>query len=530
MTEATDNNHLHMIRHFAHQTGATPVHLDNESVKSLRNLSHLVNNETVEHDFSNLKSLFSKPHIANYLKQQIEQKKANGGVINDYLNTLKQNGSGGNPELSLVPHELVKFLDDSYSLGTINDHTGHKEYHLGKMFDGLNNIFKPVRDSMGVSQNSPAPILAQVPAQMPQVQFSQAEQPREHHAWGDMIGSVGGAATGAYNSLPSLPMPSFGNGFMGKVASNVGNTASAVGSAAYNNLPSFSGGNNSNIAQLQNPPAEPGYIQSAMRNVAGTVGSGVGGLSAQYAGQKVGNTLGSRIPIVGPFVSPIVGQMAGNAAYNIGANRGKATGTQYADKLYNYLSGSKPPAVNPSPANSGLPSFSSIGSAAAGTSKNIASGVYNAATSFGNAAYDAGKKVYDTAAGAGKYIYNNLPTLPGNPFSNLSPGAKNVSSSSTRTAPLAYNPDYPDPVSKGYPNAKAGTNIKTNEKAYQSTLNPFGVNSTYSTYRPSSTPGSAKNAPTAYPDSLNPFGTNTNRSPKIKPKKKDVFYDASDEL
>ncbi len=135
------NHHMHELMHIANQSGSTPVHLDNQAIKGLRELHGLVHGEEAGHDFSKLKSLFAQPNIAMHLKAQIDQKKANGGVIDDYLNTIKQHGQAGNSQLTLVPNELVKFLDDSYSLGTTNPNTGHKEFYLGKMFDGLNNTF-----------------------------------------------------------------------------------------------------------------------------------------------------------------------------------------------------------------------------------------------------------------------------------------------------------------------------------------------------------------------------------------------------
>jgi hypothetical protein len=406
-----NNDHLHMIRHFAHQAGSTPVHLDNESIRGLRNLHNLVHNEDVEHDFSKLKTLFAQPNIAIHLKSQIEKKKANGGVINDYINTLKHNGSGENSELSLVPNELVKFLDDSYSLGTTNPHTGHKEYYLGKMFDGLNNIFKPIKDSMTTTPQTPIP--TQTSTSMHE------EQPREGHGWGDMIGmptlsGIKNAAstlgTGAYNAASTLGNAAYG---VGKGVYNVGST---LGNAAYN-------------AAYGTPPAPTlsptqGYVQSGMRKVAGTLGGVLGGLGGQIAGQKVGQNLGAGIPIIGSFVSPITGNITGNIGYNVGTNKGKNKGIELADRFYNYISGNNPVQSN-SNTSSRFPTFSNLGNSAYNTVQKFGNAAYGVGKNIGNAAYNAasgiGKGVYNIGSTLGNAAYNNFSTLPklNNPFRTL---------------------------------------------------------------------------------------------------------------
>ena len=415
-----NDDHLHMIRHFAHQAGSTPVHLDNESIRGLRNLHNLVHNEDVEHDFSKLKTLFAQPNIAIHLKSQIEKKKANGGVINDYINTLKHNGSGENSELSLVPNELVKFLDDSYSLGTTNPHTGHKEYYLGKMFDGLNNIFKPIKDSMTTTPQTPIP--TQTSTSMHE------EQPREGHGWGDMIGmptlsgiknAASNLGTGAYNAASTLGNAAYNTGKytydIGKgtynAASNLGNTMYGLGKYAY--------GAGNTPSEIGNTTPPPGLIQNVMRGIAGPIGGAVGGLGGQYAGQRVGQNLAAGIPLIGHLAAPIVGNIAGNMAYNAGANRGKNKGIELADRFYNYVSGNNPSQINPDPQNSNnsstskFPMLSGIGNTA-----------YNAASTLGNAAYGLGKGAYNTAQKFGNNIYDTLPTMPrfsktsGSPFGN----------------------------------------------------------------------------------------------------------------
>jgi hypothetical protein len=382
--------HLHFIRHIADQTGSIPIHLDNESIKGLRNLHKLVHNEDVEHDFSKLNTLFAQPNIAIHLKNQIEKKKANGGVINDYINTLKHNGSGENSELSLVPNELIKFLDDSYSLGTTNPHTGYKEYHLGNMFDGLNNTFKPIKDSMRASLQT-----FHIPTQT--LTSIHKDQPREGHSLGDMIGfptlsGIGNAAynTGSniYNSLPSFSDTAYG---IGNAAYN---TASTIGNTAYNALPTL---RNTASETVNVPTSQPGIIQSAMRGIARPIGSVIGGMGGQLVGQRVGSNLVSGIPFIGPIVAPVAASVTGNMGYNVGANRGKNKGTELADRFYNYLSGNK--TSNPTLTSNSSP-FSKLGNAA-----------YNVASTIGNTAYRIGKNLGNAAYNTGKSVYNNIPAF-----------------------------------------------------------------------------------------------------------------------
>jgi hypothetical protein len=445
-----NDDHLHMIRHFAHQAGSTPVHLDNESIRGLRNLHNLVHNEDVEHDFSKLKTLFAQPNIAIHLKSQIEKKKANGGVINDYINTLKHNGSGENSELSLVPNELVKFLDDSYSLGTTNPHTGHKEYYLGKMFDGLNNIFKPIKDSMTTTPQTPIP--SQTSTSMHE------EQPREGHGWGDMIGmptlsgiknAASNLGTGAYNAASTLgnvasnlgtgtynAASTLGNAAYGlgkgtyNAASNLGNAAYNTGKYAYDigkgtynaasnlgntmyGLGKYAYGAGNTPSGIGNTTSPPGLIQNVMRGIAGPIGGAVGGLGGQYAGQKAGQSLAAGIPLIGHLAAPIVGNIAGNMAYNAGANRGKNKGIELADNLYNYLGGgaggnasginSNQPSTTTS---SRFPTLSGIGNTAYNTASNLGTGAYNAASTLGNTIYGLGKKAGNTAYNAASTLGN----------------------------------------------------------------------------------------------------------------------------
>jgi hypothetical protein len=476
-----DGNHLHMIRHFAQQTGSTPVHLDNESIKGLRNLHNLVHNEDVEHDFSKLKTLFTQPNIAIHLKNQIEQKKANGGVINDYINTLKHNGSGGNSELTLIPNELAKFLDDSYSLSTTNPDTGHKEYYLGKTFDSLNNIFKPIKESMRPAEQS-----SHLPAQ--ESSSMQEEQPREGHGFGSMIGmpTLSGLGNAAYglgratasglgNVASGLGNAAYGLGSatasglgsatyglgratasgLGNVASGLGNAAYGLGSATASGLGNVASGlgnaayntafgskkDENNTPSPPPPPPPPGMIQNTMRRIAGPIGSTIGGLTGQFVAQKAGQNLGAGIPLIGPFISPIVGNIAGNMAYNTSSNLGRNKGIAAADNFYNYLSGGNASRVNSSPQNSNqasasrFPSLSGIGNAA-----------YSAAQGLGNAAYGLGKKVYDTASNAasslgnsiynaGNSIYNKLPAAPR--FNKSSSNINQISPSKVDTNPFA---------------------------------------------------------------------------------------------
>jgi hypothetical protein len=462
-----NNNHLNMIRSFAHQTGSTPVHLDNDSVKGLRNLHHLVHNEDVEHDFSKLKTLFAQPNIAIHLKSQIEKKKANGGMINDYINTLKHNGSGENSELSLVPDELAKFLDDSYSLGTTNAHTGHKEYHLGNMFDGLNNAFRPIKDSMRKESQTSTP---------PQMLNEMSTPPREGHAYGDIVGdpsqssawglpSLSGVRNAAYNAASGLGNAAYnaasglGNAAY-NAASGLGNAAynaasyvaPKVGNAAYsvaNDLYKGTGNayglgdiynvgkaaygafNNGNSSSMQgNDASKPGLIQNVMRGIAAPIGGAIGGLGGQFVGQKVGQNLAAGIPLIGHLAAPIAGNIAGNMAYNAAASKGRNKGIELADNFYNYIGGGggNAPGINsnsqnPNQSSSRFPSFSEVGNKAYNAASNFGNAAYNAASDFGNAAYGLGKKVYDTAStaasnlgnniySAGNAAYNKLPTIP----------------------------------------------------------------------------------------------------------------------
>jgi hypothetical protein len=463
-----NNDHLNMIRHFGHQTGSTPVHLDNDSVKGLRNLHHLVHNEDVEHDFSKLKTLFAQPNIAIHLKSQLEKKKANGGVINDYINTLKHNGSGENSELSLVPDELVKFLDDSYSLGTTNAHTGHKEYHLGNMFDGLNNAFRPIKDSMRKESQTSTP---------PQMLNEMSTPPREGHAYGDIVGdpsqssawglpSLSGVKNAAYNAASGLGNAAYGAAQgLGNAAYNAASyVAPKVGNAAYsvaNDLYKGTGNayglgdiynvgkaaygafNNGNSSSMQgNEASKPGLIQNVMRGIAAPIGGAIGGLGGQFVGQKVGQNLAAGIPLIGHLAAPIAGNIAGNMAYNAAASKGRNKGIELADNFYNYIGGGggNAPGINSNPqnpnqsSNSKFPSFSGIGNKAYDAASNFGNAAYNAASGLGNAAYGAaqglgnaayglGKKVYDTTStaasnlgnniySAGNAAYNKLPTIP----------------------------------------------------------------------------------------------------------------------
>jgi len=419
-TNPGDNN-LYMIRHIASQTGSTPIHLNKESIKGLRNLHNLVHNEDVGHDFSKLNTLFAQPNISVYLKGQIEQKKANGGIINDYINTLKHNGSEENSELSLAPNELIKFLDDSGYPYMVNPHTGHKEYHLGKMFDGLNNIFKPIKDSMIT---------------------------REHHGWGDMIGGLGSTAYNAASTLGNAAYeagkyaaPIVGSAastaydaakyaapIVGSAAYNaaqyaapiVGSAASTLGNAAYETgsilgkatgltraasdikdtaynaaqyAPPIVGSAASTLGNaayeagkyaapmvgnatsalgdaaynagstLATAASQPNLVQNVMRGVAGPIGGVVGGLAGQYAGQKVGQKLSEGIPLIGPFIGPLAGNIAGNLAYNVGAYKGRNKGIELADNLYNYLGGNSNAAPKPN-STSYFPTLSEFGNAA----------------------------------------------------------------------------------------------------------------------------------------------------------------------
>lgn len=440
------DNNLYIIKHIASQTGSTPVHLNKESIKGLRNLHNLVHNEDVGHDFSKLKTLFAQPNIAVYLKGQIEQKKANGGIINDYINTLKHNGSEENSELSLAPDELIKFLDDSGYPYMTNPHTGHKEYHLGKMFDGLNNIFKPIKDSMGT---------------------------REHHGWGDMIGGLGSTAYNAASTLGkaaydagAYAAPIVGNAAynatsnvfgtdaadklssaastLGKaaydtgayVAPMVGSAASTIGKAAYDAgkyvAPTIIGGA---ASTPEDAASQPSRVQNIMRGIAGPIGGAIGGLGAQFAGQKIGQKLGEGIPFVGPFVSPIAGNIAGNLGYKAGAYKGRNKGIELADRFYNYLGGSNTSAPAPAPAptftpapaaptsTSYFPTFSGFGNTAYNAASKLGNKAYDTAMDLGNSiyqlgnnAYQLGTNAYNATSNAARAAYDKLPS---NPFANL---------------------------------------------------------------------------------------------------------------
>lgn len=435
-----NNDHLNMIRHFGHQTGSTPVHLDNEAVKGLRNLHHLVHNEDVEYDFSKLKTLFAQPNIAIHLKSQLEKKKANGGMINDYINTLKHNGSEETSELSLVPDELAKFLDDSYSLGTTNPHTGHKEYHLGNTFDGLNNTFKPIKDSMRRESQT-----SHIPPQMPN---EMSAPPREGHAYGDIVGnpsqsswglpSFSGIGNTAYNAASGLGNAAYGAAQgLGNAAYNVADlaykgTGNAYGLGDLYNLgkTAYGASGAGNPSGMQgNDASKPGLIQNVMRGIAAPIGGAIGGLGGQFVGQKVGQNLASGIPLIGHLAAPIAGNIAGNMAYNAAASKGRNKGIELADNFYNYIGGGgNAPGVNSNPQNpnqssSRFPSFSEVGNKAYNAASNFGNAAYNAASDFGNAAYGLGKKVYDTTStaasnlgnniySAGNAAYNKLPTIP----------------------------------------------------------------------------------------------------------------------
>ena len=437
-----NNDHLNMIRHFGHQTGSTPVHLDNDSVKGLRNLHHLVHNEDVEHDFSKLKTLFAQPNIAIHLKSQLEKKKANGGVINDYINTLKHNGSGENSELSLVPDELVKFLDDSYSLGTTNAHTGHKEYHLGNMFDGLNNAFRPIKDSMRKESQTSTP---------PQMLNEMSTPPREGHAYGDIVGDPSQSSAWGLPSLSGVKNTAY------NAASGLGNAAYSVANDLYKGTgnayglgdiynvgkAAYGAFNNGNSSSMQgNEASKPGLIQNVMRGIAAPIGGAIGGLGGQFVGQKVGQNLAAGIPLIGHLAAPIAGNIASNMAYKAAASKGRNKGIELADNFYNYIGGGggNAPGINSNPqnpnqsSNSKFPSFSGIGNKAYDAASNFGNTAYNAASGLGNAAYGAaqglgnaayglGKKVYDTTStaasnlgnniySAGNAAYNKLPTIP----------------------------------------------------------------------------------------------------------------------
>jgi hypothetical protein len=346
-TNLGDNN-LYIIRHIASQTGSTPVHLNKESIEGLRNLHNLVHNEDVEHDFSKLKTLFAQPNIAVYLKGQIQQKKANGGIINDYINTLKHNGSEESSELSLAPNELIKFLDDSGYPYMTNPHTGHKEYHLGKMFDGLNNIFKPVKDSM---------------------------RTREHHGWGDMIGGLGSAV---YNAGAAAAP------YIGSAASTLGNAAYNVGAAA---------------APYVGSAASTAY--DAAKYAAPIVGNAVynaGAAAAPYVGSAA-STLGNAAYDAGAYAAPIVG----NAAYNVASNvlgKDAAEGLSNAastlgNAAYNVGAAAAPYVGSAASTAYDAAKYAApiVGNAAYNAAQYAAPVVGSAASTLGNAAYDAGKFV-----------------------------------------------------------------------------------------------------------------------------------------
>jgi len=451
-----NNDHAHIINSIAKQRGATPVHLDEHAVSGLRNLHKLIHNEDVGHDFSGLKSFFSQPHVAHHLKTNIEQKKANGGVINDYINTLKQHGNGLNSPASLVPDELVHFLDDSYSLGTTNPNTGYKEYHLGKMFDSLGSILKPVKDSYSSSFAVTTPPVAQAPQTMPQ------EQPREPHAEGDMIGGSSTFDPELNIDLEEDYRPPFNGGgvfseYQTRRGNSGGNPFAAVSTAPPSTAPSSSSNPfaNSPSSIPSNPfassssanasPANPplasapsstptssgssvpqqswtNWVRSGAKNVIGKAGEIAGGLGGQLAAQQAGHAFGAGIPFVGGLAAPVVGNIAGNAGYAGGAYFGRKKADAWANNLLgtsssgvNSNAGAAPkPSMFPS-----LPTMPNFGQ----TASNIGSGIYNATTSAGKGLYDVANQIGKSIYGAGQYAYNNIPSFGAkkstNPFDAL---------------------------------------------------------------------------------------------------------------